>query len=133
MKIVEYGNNWLIEDQLDNELLNDIKNFFDKHLDFLYKNKEGFSTTGNNVEQYWIEKRGEKPFYYKNKEYEDIEQRFKEGIHGRLKVASFIKSDDIQLQQSTAWTIIGEEGSYHKIHTQQYFFYYQRKLTCHSL
>ena len=25
MKIVEYGNNWLIEDQLDNELLNDIK------------------------------------------------------------------------------------------------------------
>ena len=65
MKIAEYGNNWLIEDQLDNELLNDIKNFFDKHLEFLHKDKEGYSTTGDNAEQYWIKKKGKKPFYYK--------------------------------------------------------------------
>ena len=117
MKIIEYGNNWLIEDQFDNELLNDIKKFFDDNLEFLYADKEGYSTTGNNAEQYWIEKKGEKPFYYKNKEYEDIEQRFKKGIHGRLKSASFLKNDNIQLHQSTAWTVIGEEGSYHTIHT----------------
>ena len=116
MKIIEYGNNWLIEDQLKNELLNDIKKFFDNHLDFLYKDKEGYSTTGKNAEQYWIEKKGDKHFYYKNKEYEDIEKRFREGIYGRLKAASLLKTDDIQLRQGTAWTVIGEEGSYHKIH-----------------
>jgi hypothetical protein len=116
MKIIEYGNNWLIEDQLDNELLNDIKNFFDKHLEFLYSDKEGYSTTGDNAEQYWIEKLGEKPFYFKNKEYENVERRFREGIYGRLKAASLLKSDDVHLSQRTAWTVIGEEGSYHTIH-----------------
>lgn len=117
MNIVEYGNNWIIEDQLDDELLNDIKNFFNKNLDFLYNDKEGYSTTGDNAEQYWVEKKGEKPFYFKDKEYEDIERRFREGIHGRLKSASLLKNDDIQIRQSTAWTVIGEEGSYHTIHT----------------
>ena len=117
MKIIEYGNNWLIEDQLDDELLNDIKNFFDKNLEYLYTDKEDYSTTGDNAEQYWIEKLGKKPFYFKNKEYEDIERKFREGIYGRLKAASLFKTDDIQLRQSTAWTVIGEEGSYHSIHT----------------
>ncbi len=117
MNVFEYGNNWLIEDQLDNELLKYIKNFFDKNLEFLYNDKKVYSTTGDNVEQYWIEKRGEKPVYYKNKEYEDIERRFRKEILGRLKAAHFAKDDNIQLHQSTAWTIIGEEGSYHKIHT----------------
>ena len=119
MKIIEYGNNWLIEDQLDDELLNDVKNFFDKNLEFLYKDKKGYSTTGKNAEQYWIQLKGEKHFHYKNKEYEDIERRFREGIRRRLKSASFLKNDDIQLRQSTAWTVIGEEGSYHTIHTHR--------------
>tara|TARA_B100000035_G_scaffold237662_1_gene205961 strand:- start:523 stop:1164 length:642 start_codon:yes stop_codon:yes gene_type:complete len=116
MNVVEYGNNWLIEDQLDNELLNDIKYFLDKHLNFFYNDKEGFSTTGDNAEQYWIQKKGKKPFYYKNKEYEDIERRFREGIYGRLKAASLLRTDNVELEQSTAWTVIGEEGSYHTIH-----------------
>jgi len=116
MKIVEYGNNWLIEDQLDDELLNDIKNFFDKNLEFLYNDKEGYSTAGDNAEQYWIQKKGEKHFHYKNKEYDDLEQRFRKEIYGRLKAASLLKINEIQLQQSTAWTIVGEEGSYHEIH-----------------
>lgn len=119
MKIVEYGQNWFIEDQLDDELLSDIKIFFDKHLDYLDKDKEGYSTTGDNAEQYWIERKGKKPFYYKNKEYEDIEQKFREGIYGRLKAASLLKSDNVQLRQSTAWMVIGEEGSYHTIHTHR--------------
>tara|TARA_B100000035_G_scaffold298976_1_gene293253 strand:- start:422 stop:1066 length:645 start_codon:yes stop_codon:yes gene_type:complete len=117
MKIIEYGNNWLIEDQLDDKLLNDIAHFLDKNLEFLYSDKEGFSTSGNNAEQYWIQKRGEKPFFYKNKEYEDIERKFRKGIYGRLKAASLLKNDDIQLRQGTAWTVIGEQGSYHTIHT----------------
>jgi len=118
VKIIEYSNNWFIEDQLDDELLNDIKNFCDNNLEFLYADKEDYSTTGDNAEQYWFQKNGEKPFYYKNKEYEEIEKRFREGIYGRLKAASLLKSDDnIQLRQATAWTVIGEEGSYHTIHT----------------
>lgn len=117
MKIIEYGNNWLIEDQLDDELLNDIKNFFDKHLDFLYDDKEGYSTKGDNAKQYWIEKKGKKPFYYRNKEYDNIEQRFRKGILGRLKAVSLLKHHSINLRQSTVWTVIGEEGSYHEIHT----------------
>ena len=117
MNIIEYGNNWFIEDQLDNELLNDIKNFFDKNLKFLHKDKKGYSTTGDNAEQYWIKKLGKKPFHYKNKEYEDIERRFRKGIRGRLKSASLLKNDDIQMCQNSAWTVIGEEGSYHTIHT----------------
>tara|TARA_A100001201_G_scaffold116041_1_gene99688 strand:- start:211 stop:861 length:651 start_codon:yes stop_codon:yes gene_type:complete len=117
MDVIEYGNNWFIEDQLDNELLNDIKNFFDKNLEFLYNDKEGYSTTGHNAEQYWIKKKGNNEFLYKNKEYEDIERRFREGIHGRLKAASFLKTNNTQLNQGTAWTVIGEEGSYHTMHT----------------
>ena len=96
MDVIEYGNNWFIEDQLDNELLNDIKNFFDKNLEFLYNDKEGYSTTGHNAEQYWIKKKGNNEFLYKNKEYEDIERRFREGIHGRLKAASFLKTNNTQ-------------------------------------
>ena len=121
MNVVEYGNNWLIEDQLDNELLNDIKYFLDKHLNFFYNDKEGFSTTGDNAEQYWIQKKGKKPFYYKNKEYEDIERRFREGIYGRLKAASLLRTDNVELEQSTAWTVIGEEGSYHTIRSWESF------------
>ena len=117
MEIIECGNNWLIIDQLDNEFLDEIKNFLDKHLEFLHNDKENYSTTGDNAEQYWIKKNGEKSFHFKNKEYEDIERRFREGIHGRLKAASLLKTDNVQLQQSTAWTVIGEEGSYHTIHT----------------
>lgn len=53
MNIIEYGNSWLIEDQLNAKLLNEIKDFFDNHLEFLHKDKKGCSTTGNNVEQYF--------------------------------------------------------------------------------
>ena len=115
MKIFGLGDNWLIEDQLNNELLNDFKYFFDKNLEFLYCDKEGYGLKGNN-KLYWIEKRGEKPFFYKNKEYEDIERRYRKEIHKRLKAASFLRTDDTQLNHNTAWTILGEEGSYHRVH-----------------
>lgn len=117
MKILEYGTSWLIEDQLNVELLNEIKNFFEIHLKFLYKDKEGYSTTGNHAEQYWIEKKGKNYFYYTNQEYENVEQKFRREIYGRLKKASFLRKDEIELKQNTAWTVIGEEGSYHTVHT----------------
>ena len=117
MNILEYGNSWLIEDQLNVELLNEIKDFFYNHLEFLYKDKEGYSTIGNNAEQYWIEKRGEKQFYYKNQEYENIEQKFRKEIHGKLKATSLLRNEEIELEQNMSWSVIGEENSYHMIHT----------------
>ena len=74
-------------------------------------------TIGNNVEQYWIESKGKKQFHYKNQEYENIEQKFRKQIHGRLKAASLLRNKEIELEQTGAWTIIGEEGSYHVTHT----------------
>ena len=56
MNIIEYGSNWIIQDKLDDKLINEIKDFFDSHIDFLYKDKEGYSTTGNNSEQYWLKR-----------------------------------------------------------------------------
>tara|TARA_B100000085_G_scaffold284701_1_gene318499 strand:+ start:1177 stop:1818 length:642 start_codon:yes stop_codon:yes gene_type:complete len=117
MNILEYANNWLIEDQLNAELLNDIKCFIDKNLEFLDKDKEIYSTKGDNAEQYWIKRNGKKPFNYKSKEYEDIELRFKKEIYNRLKKASLLRTDDVELEQNGVWTVIGEEGTYHTIHT----------------
>jgi len=117
MNIIEYGTSWLIEDQLNAELLNEIKDFFENHLEFLYKDKKGYSTTGSHAEQYWIEKKGEKQFYYSNQEYQNIEQQFRKEIYERLKKASLLRKDEIELKQNTAWTVIGEEGSYHTVHT----------------
>ena len=115
MNFIQNGNNWLIEDQLDDQLVNDIKYFFDKNLDFLHEDSKDYSTTGN-AKQFWIEKRGRKPFRYKTKESENIERRFRKQIYERLKAVSFLKNNDIQLYQRTLWTVIGEEGSYHTIH-----------------
>ena len=117
MNIIECGTSWLIEDKLNMELLDEIKNFFDNHLEFLYKDKEGYSTTGNHAEQYWIERTKTKNFNYKNQEYENIKQKFKNEIHERLKKSSLLIKQEIELRINGAWTVIGEEGSYHKIHT----------------
>ena len=117
MNIIEYGNSWVIEDQLNTELVNDIKNFLDNHLEFLYKDKKGYSTMGDNARQYWIEKKIEKSFNYKNQEYENIEQRFRKKVYGRLKAASLLNNDNIELHQNAAWTVIGEKDSYHTVHT----------------
>ena len=117
MNIIEYGSNWIIQDKLDDKLINEIKDFFGSHIDFLYKDKEGYSTTGNNSEQYWLKREyGKTPFNYKNQECEEIKQKFKEQVYGRLEAASLLK-DDVCIEENASWTVIGEEGSYHTVHT----------------
>ena len=54
MKIYENRNNWIIEDQLENKLLEKITNNINENLNNLLKLKEGYSTTGKNAEQYWF-------------------------------------------------------------------------------
>ena len=75
MNIIETGTSLVIEDKLNLELLNEIKEFLNNHLKFLYKDKENYSTTGDNAEQYWIEKEGDPPFFHKNSEYDAIEKK----------------------------------------------------------
>jgi len=116
MNIIETGTSWVIEDKLNSKLLNEIKEFLNNHLEFLYKDKKGYSTTGDNAEQYWIEKKGDPPFFHKNSEYDAIEKKFKKEIHGRLRAASLLRNEEIEIEQGTAWTVIGEEGSYHTVH-----------------
>ena len=116
MNILEYGTSWIIEDKLNSELLNKIEDFFDNHLEFLYKDKKGYSATGNNAEQYWVKKKGKTQFNYENQEYKNIEKKFRKEIHGRLKEASLLRNEQIEIEQSNAWSVIGEEGSYHIVH-----------------
>jgi hypothetical protein len=118
MNIIRTGTNWIIEDRLNSDLLDEIKNFFNNHLEFLYKDKENYSTTGDNAEQYWIKWSNNKyhPYNYKNSEYDAIEKKFRKEIYERLKSASLLRNEKIEIEQSTAWTIVGEEGSYHQIH-----------------
>jgi hypothetical protein len=116
MKIIETGINWVIEDSLNPDLLDEIKNFFKNHLNFLYKDKEGYSTTGDSAEQYWIAKLGSKTFHYNNLEYHNLEKKFKKEIYKRLQSSYLLINEDIGIIQSNAWTVIGEEGSYHTIH-----------------
>ena len=115
MKFFESGCSWLIEDQLDNQLVNDIKYFFDKNLESLHQNSKDYSTSGN-AKQFWIEKGGDESFHHKSKEYENIELRFRKQIYAKLKSVSLLKKGVTGLHQKSAWTIIGEEGSYHTIH-----------------
>ena len=44
------------------------------------------------IEQYWIEKREKTLFFYKNKEYEDIERRFRERNTRKTKSSIFFKN-----------------------------------------
>lgn len=117
MGIIEYGTSWLLEDQLNIELLNEIKNFIENNLEFLHKDKTGYSTKGNNAEQYWIKKGGKNEFQYSNQEYENIKQKFRKKVYERLEKASILRKEEIELGENSVWTVIGEEGSYHTTHT----------------
>ena len=110
MKILEHGDNWIIEDQLDNELVDQIRNFVDKNCEGWHESIEGYSSTGN-VKQYWIAY----DRTYDKKEYNDIEEKLRQNILGRLKKSSFLR-DNVSIEFRSAGTVIGQEGAYHKLH-----------------
>ena len=92
MKIFGHGNNWLIEDQLSDELLDEIKNFFELNLQFLHEDKENYST--RNAKQFWIQnaKYGFHNLIVKQR-FEKIEKEYNKQIVGRLKAASLLKEN----------------------------------------
>ena len=57
MKIYENGKNWLIEDQLDSNLVKKINDLIDNNLNNLLKLKKGYSTSGEDAHQYWLIKK----------------------------------------------------------------------------
>lgn len=117
MKIYENGSNWVIEDQLDEKIVEKINNLIDKNLDNLLKDKEGYSTTGKNAEQYWLIKN--KEFYLKNEIFENIKNEYKLQILNRLKKSNLLDDkiqNSIDIKNSSCWTVIAEKGSYHTPH-----------------
>jgi hypothetical protein len=117
MKIYENGNNWIIEDQLDNKLVEKITNNINENLSNLLKLKEGYSTTGKNAEQYWLEKK-EDNFYFQDKDFEDIKNNYKNNILNRLIKSNLLneKLKHLDIDNKNCWSVIGEENSFHSAH-----------------
>ena len=116
MKIFGHGDNWLIEDQLSDELLDKIKNFFQLNLQFLHEDSKKYSTNGN-AKQFWI-KNAEYNFQNLTvkQQFDKIEKEYNKQIIGRVKESSLLK-ENIKLKHNSSWAVIGEEGAYHKFHT----------------
>lgn len=118
MKIYENGSNWLIEDQLDEKIIEEINNLVDENLNNLLKLKEGYSTTGKNAEQYWLIKKNN-DFHFKSKKFESIKSIYKSQILNRLKKSSILNEkvqNSIDIQNSNCWSVIGQQDSYHSPH-----------------
>lgn len=118
MRVYENKNCWIIEDYLDSNLVEEIKLIIQENLDNLYKNKEGYSTTGKNSEQYWLIHRKDE-FLVSDSRFYKFEEEYKNQILNRIKVANLFdekKKENIDLNYLNAWSVIGEEDSYHTIH-----------------
>jgi hypothetical protein len=117
MKIYENGNNWVIEDQLDNKLVEKITNTINENLNNLLKLKKGYSTTGKNAEQYWLIKQ-DSNFYFKNKDFEDIKKEYRNNVLNRLKKSNLLNENikNLDIDSRGSWSVIGEENSFHSAH-----------------
>ena len=120
MKIYENGKNWLIEDQLDSNLVKKINDLIDNNLNNLLKLKKGYSTSGEDAHQYWlIKKDGNSNFCFQSREFENIESEYRSNVLNRLKKSDILnanKQEDLILKSKNCWTVIGEEHSYHIPH-----------------
>jgi hypothetical protein len=117
MKIYKNGDNWIIEDQLDENLVEKIKNLINQNLKNLLKLKEGYSTTGKNVEQYWLIKIDD-DFYFQDKDFERIKNDYKNNILNRLKKSNLLneKLKHLDVDNKNCWSVVGEENSFHTAH-----------------
>ena len=122
MKIYENGNNWVIEDQLDKKIVEKINNLIDENLNGILKLKEGYSTTGKNVEQHWLTKI--KEFYFKNEDFENIKSEYKSQILNRFKKSNVPDKkiqNSIDIKTTNCWSVIGEKNSYHIPHHHHHY------------
>lgn len=116
MKIYENGSNWIIEDYIEESLVNEIANIIEKNLGNLFCDKEGYSTTGKNANQYWFTN-ARHNIDYKGKEFLDFKKKYKEQIFNRLKKSNLLSEKlNLKLNDNSSWTVIGQENSYHTVH-----------------
>lgn len=106
-------NNWLIEDQIELNFLNQIQKFLDENIKHFPKDKIGYSTIGNNCEQYWI-KGGENNFEFSSLVWENINNEIKKIFLKELQ--NLLKYENLKLNLVSSWTVVGEENTYHKLH-----------------
>lgn len=118
MKIYINNRNWLIEDQLDKNLVDSMRDIVNNNLNDFLKLKKGYSTNGENAEQYWIEK-GTPHLYFDNEEFQKIKKDYKNEILKRLKKSELLCEDvsnNLDIDNQSCWTVIGEENSFHTAH-----------------
>ena len=120
MRVYKNKDSWIIDDYLDTSLVQEIRTIIQDNLSSLYKDKEGYSTTGKNAEQYWlINQKNENNFHVNDSRFYDFEREYKNQILNRIKVSDLFdekKKEDIDLNLQGSWSVIGEENSYHTIH-----------------
>jgi len=118
MKLYDNGTNWILEDQLDDRLVERITNNIKENLNNLLKLKEGYSTMGENVEQYWLIKKTSN-FYFNNKDFEDIKKDYRDNVLNRLKKSNLLneKLKNLNISDRSSWSVVGEENSFHITHS----------------
>mgnify|MGYP001175660327 CR=1 FL=1 len=118
MRVYKNNDSWVIESFLDDDLIDEIKIVIQDNLDNLPKNKDGYSTQGKNAEQYWIIDH-QKNFFIEDSRFFKFEERYRNKILNTMKASTLFdeeKQEEIKLNSSNAWTVIGEENSYHTMH-----------------
>jgi len=123
MKVFENKNSWIIEDYLDVNLVEEIRTIIKDNLNNLYKNKKGYSITGKNSEQYWLIHQRDN-FFISDSRFYDFEKEYKNEILNRIKAADLFDKNQKEYTYSkyiNAWSVIGEENSYHSVHSHGSF------------
>jgi hypothetical protein len=118
MRVFQSKDCWVIVDYLDLNLVEEIKSIIQENLVNLYKKKEGYSTTGKNVEQYWLINKPDN-FFTNDSRFYKFESEYKNQILNRIKAADLFdekRKKNIDFKYLHAWSVIGEENSYHTIH-----------------
>ena len=118
MRVYQNNDSWVIESFLDDDLIEEIKIIIQDNLDNLLNCKEGYSTEGKNAEQYWIIDH-KKNFSIEDSRFLEFEKRYRNKILNILNGSTLLdpeKHEKIRLIGLNAWTVIGEENSYHTIH-----------------
>lgn len=116
MNVYQNGQNWVIEEKIDLNLVEKILSLIDENLHNLLKDKNGYSTKGENADQYWL---NDGSFQFNNKKFEEIKTQYKKEIITKLEKSTLLNTkifNCINLKDSSCWSVIGEENSYHAIH-----------------
>ena len=121
MELMKYGGNWILREEIDLNFVKKINSFFDENLDIFRKSDEEekniLSTRGDDTEQYWtLDKRN--GFSINDEEYKKIEKKYSQIVLNTLKSSNILdfNSKFIDIEATSAWTVIGKEGSYHTVH-----------------